>query len=189
MNRTQLVCMHEGTKNRSIDPVFIRVLIKSLSPAWLRPWGGSNTILFKDCGARSQLISRFPTELNFCLKRGGNTTLLVLADLDHDCETGDVLKERFWKVANAQGFTKPQFDQAIFAFAKDRLENWIEFLSVGATDESQEGPRVQSDQQAVLAARKLASMCQSGDQELTLPPSLEWSCINWRTLTKRFRAF
>ena len=31
-NRTQIVCLHEGIKGRSIDPVFINALIKALDP-------------------------------------------------------------------------------------------------------------------------------------------------------------
>ncbi|HKR11356.1 MAG TPA: hypothetical protein VJT15_04825 [Pyrinomonadaceae bacterium] len=38
-NRTQIVCLHEGKKGRSIDPVFINRLMRSLNPAWIRPWG------------------------------------------------------------------------------------------------------------------------------------------------------
>jgi len=34
------------------------------------------------------------------------------------------------------------FDKAVFIFPKDRIENWIQYLSTGVTDENTEGPRV-----------------------------------------------
>ena len=57
-NRTQIVCLHEGLRGRSIDPVFIRTLLKELDPAWIRPWKGSNIIRAVDCGGRSDLIAK-----------------------------------------------------------------------------------------------------------------------------------
>ena len=36
-NRTQIVCLHEGEKGRSIDPVFINALLRDLEPSWIRP--------------------------------------------------------------------------------------------------------------------------------------------------------
>ncbi|MFN5626796.1 MAG: hypothetical protein ACK5DM_22820, partial [Planctomyces sp.] len=47
-NRTQIVCLHEGKKGRSIDPVFINTLIRALDPPWLRPTKGSNLIRLVD---------------------------------------------------------------------------------------------------------------------------------------------
>src|SRR5665213_1811257 len=98
-SRTQIVCLHEGKAGRSIDPIFINALLRALAPAWLRPWPGSNVIRPKDCGGRSALMERMPTELKVCLQMGGHTTLMVWADLDHDTATGDELKEKFWAVA------------------------------------------------------------------------------------------
>jgi hypothetical protein len=74
----------------------------------------------------------------------------------------------------------------VFAFAEDRLENWVEFLNSGATDESKEGPRVK-DSEAVKAARTLADLCLKGAPIPNIPPSLEWSCRNWRALVERMR--
>jgi hypothetical protein len=185
-NRTQIVCLHEGERGRSIDPIFIRTLLKALDPAWIRPWTGS-LVRTVDGGGRTTLINKMPEELRFCLAMGGHTTLMVWADLDDDMADGDQLKARFWAVAQKAGITKEQFAQVVFVFAKDRLENWIEFLLTGATDESKEGPRQKHDRPVADAARLLAKRCLSGGAEPPLCPSLVWSCRNWRTLVERMQ--
>ena len=186
-NRTQIVCLHEGKKGRSIDPVFINRLMRSLHPAWIRPWGGSNTIRLEPCGGRKALIESMPKELQDVLDAGGKTTLMVWADLDHDMTDGDKLKDEFWKRAKQHGITRPQFDQVVFVFAKDRIENWVQFLMTGATDESEEGPRLKADKEAADAARLLAEHCSRGAAIPNIPPSLDWSCRNWRALVDRMR--
>ena len=184
-SRTQIVCLHEGKKGRSIDPVFINVLIKALKPAWLRK-EGSNAVRMIPCEGRKNLISVMPRELHACLCRGADTTLMVWADLDHDMENGDQLRHVFWQEAQGAGITEEEFNQIVFAFAKDRLENWVEFLNTGSTDEMNEGPRVKNDREVANAARALAARCQSGSGP-SLPTSLSWSCENWRTLAKRMK--
>ena len=186
-NRTQIVCLHEGKAGRSVDPVFINRLMRSLKPAWIRRWGGSNIVRLEGCGGRMALIEAVPKRLQEILDAGGNTTLMVWADLDHDMADGDALKSVFWRQAKQQGITHPQFDLVVFVFAKDRIENWIQFLSTGATDESQEGPRLPDDKQAATAARLLADHCLRGAAIPNVPPSLEWSCRNWRALVERMR--
>lgn len=186
-SRTQIVCLHEGKKGRSVDPVFIRVLLKALKPAWIRPWEGNNIIRPVDCGGRNDLMARMSAELQSCLARGGDTTLMVWADLDHDMQDGDELREKFWAVAQQTGIKKEQFEQVVFVFAKDRLENWIEFLLTGTTDESKEGPRQKHDRPVADAAKSLARRCLSGAAEPNFPPSLAWSCRNWRTLVERMK--
>lgn len=186
-SRTQIVCLHEGKKGRSIDPIFIRVLLKALDPAWIRPWNGNNIVRTVDCGGRSDLIATMPAELRSCLAMGGATTLMVWADLDDDMADGDELKAKFWTVAQQSGITKEQFDQVVFVFAKDRIENWIEFLLTGTTDESKEGPRQKHDKPVADAAKSLAKRCSSGAAEPQLSPSLAWSCRNWRTLVARMK--
>ena len=171
-SRTQIVCLHEGEKGRSIDPIFIRVLLKALDPAWIRPWEGSNVILPVDCGGRKALVEKMPQQLKLCLQAGGHTTLMVWADLDHDMENGDELKTEFWEAAQRAEITKEQFDQVVFVFAKDRIENWIEFLLTGATDESREGPRQRHDRPVADAAKRLANMCRAGAAAPRMPPSL-----------------
>jgi hypothetical protein len=118
---------------------------------------------------------------------GGHTTLMVWADLDHDMENGADLKERFWTVAKDSGITKDQFDQVLFVFAKDRLENWIEFLLTGTTDEEIEAPRQKHGKDVAAAAIKLAERCSGRSTGPPLPPSLEWSCRNWRDFVKRMK--
>lgn len=51
-SRTQIVCLHEGEKGRSIDPIFIRALLRALDPSWIRPWKGNNIVRTVDCGGR-----------------------------------------------------------------------------------------------------------------------------------------
>ena len=126
-----------------------------------------------------------PKRLREVLDAGGNTTLMVWADLDHDMADGEALKAEFWKQAQQRGTTRPEFDQVVFVFPKDRIENWIQFLTSGATDESQEGPRLRGDKQAADAARCLAEYCARGAPIPNIPPSLEWSCRNWRVLAER----
>ena len=186
-SRTQIVCLHEGKKGRSIDPIFIRAALKTLDPAWIRPWQGNNIVRTVDCGGRSDLIAKLPTELRNCLDMGGNTTLMVWADLDHDMADGEKLKQEFWTFAQQTGITKEQFDQVVFIFAKDRLENWVEYLLTGATDETKEGPRLKHDRPVAEAARSLAKRCLSGTAEPKLPLSLNWSCQNWRKLVEKMR--
>jgi hypothetical protein len=186
-SRTQIVCLHEGEKGRSIDPVFIRNLLKALDPAWIRPWQGNNMIRTIPCGGRSDLIAKMPAELRSCLAMGGDTTLMVWADLDHDTANGDELKAKFWATAQQAGITKAEFDQVVFVFAKDRIENWVEFLLTGATDESKEGPRQKHDRPVADAAKKLATKCLAGAPDPEMPPSLLWSCKNWRELVTRMK--
>jgi hypothetical protein len=100
---------------------------------------------------------------------------------------GEALKNEFWNEAQRQDVTAAQFDEVVFVFAKDRLENWVEFLNSGATDESREGPRVRYDSEAAQAARRLAELCRKGAPIPNLPLSLEWSCRNWRALVERIR--
>ena len=184
-SRTQIVCLHEGEKGRSIDPIFIQALLKALDPAWIRPWTGNNIVRAKDCGGRKALIEEMPKQLKICLDAGGKTTLMVWADVDDDMADCEALKNEFWKVAEQKGITRQQFDTVTFIFARDRIENWIEFLLTGATDEAREGPRVKHGRQAADAARKLAEMCRQGAPIANIPSSLEWSCQNWRNLKRR----
>lgn len=182
-NRTQIICMHEGVKGRSIDPVFINRLIRSLKPSWIRPFKGSNLLRLEPGRSRTELIKKMPDELKKCLSVAG-TTLMVWADLDDDMPDGDTLKEVFWKSAQAAGIIRQEFDTVVFIFAKDRLENWIQYLTEGTTDESVEGPRVKHDRMVADAAKTLAKRCLQSQTEPPLPPSLEWSCKNWRQLVK-----
>ncbi len=184
-SRTQLVCLCEGTKGGSIDPVFINRLLKDLKPKWLRPWKGSNIIRLEPCGNRKAVIERTPKELELCLNAGGDRTLMVWADCDDDCADGASLKQAFWEEAQRCEISKQDFDSVVFIFAKDRLENWIEFLQTGNTDESKEGPRVEHGREAGDAAKKLAKLCLAGKPAKDMPPSLQWSCKNWQTLVQR----
>ncbi|MBU6409428.1 MAG: hypothetical protein KGR98_03475 [Verrucomicrobia bacterium] len=181
------MCLHEGKKGRSIDPIFIRTLLKTIRPPWIRPWDGNNIIRPQDCGGRAELIARMPAELKGCLEMGGDTTLMVWADLDDDMENCEMLKAKFQEAARANGITDEQFNQVVFVFAKDRLENWIEFLNTGATDESREGPRLKDGRPVADAARRLAQRCLGQQVGPAIPPSLDWSCQNWRSLVARMR--
>lgn len=186
-SRTQIVCLHEGEKGRSIDPVFINTLLKALDPAWIRPWRGSNVIRAIDCGGRSSLIARMPEELRTCLAMGADTTLMVWADLDDDMDDGEQLRRTFQENARQNGISQEHFESVVFVFAKDRLENWIEFLLTGSTDEAQEGRREKDGKRVAEAARKLAQRCREQLHGPQLPPSLTWSCQNWRRLVERMR--
>lgn len=185
-SRTQIVCLCEGEKGKSDDGVFINRLIRSLKPGWIRP-EGSNIVRIISCGGRKALVERMPAELRSCLNAGSDTTLMVWADCDDDCRNGEALKAIFWREAERQGVTQAQFDRVVFIFAKDRLENWVEFLQTGHTDESKEGPRVKHDREVAEAAKSLASMCRSGKPVNDMPSSLQWSCKNWRALVDRMK--
>ena len=186
-SRTQIVCLCEGRKGESIDEVFINRLVKSLQPEWLRPWRGSNVIRLVPCGGRKEVVVELPAELERCLGAGGHTTLMVWADCDDDCADPEALKAHFWNEAQRQAITREQFERVVFIFAKDRIENWIEFLVTGNTDESKEGPRVKHTREAAEAAKKLAIMCTKGKPVNNMPPSLQWSCKNWQTLRNRMQ--
>jgi hypothetical protein len=130
-SRTQIVCLHEGEKGRSIDPVFICALLKALDPAWIRPWKGSNKFRPIDCGARSSLIARMPRELRTCLEMGADTTLMVWADLDDDMDDGEQLRREFQKNATQNGLTEEDFDRVVFIFAKTGSKTGSSFYSLG----------------------------------------------------------
>jgi len=185
--RTQVICLHEGTRGNSIDPVFINRLLKSLKPKWLCAWKGNQIVRLIPCGGRKALIRQMPVELRNCFDAGGKPTLMVWADLDEDMANGDQLREEFWKEAERAGITQAEFEQVVFAFAKDRLENWVEFFQTGATDELKEGPRVRHNSEAANAARALAERCQRQTKKPPLPPSLAWSCENWEKLVERMQ--
>lgn len=183
-SRTAIVCLCEGEQGKSIDPVFITSLINTLNPKWIRKHG-ANRVRVREKGGRKDLIAAMPEELRQCLKQGGNTTLMVWADLDDDMKNGNQLVEEFWKTAADEGITKEEFSKVVFIFAKDRLENWVEYLEAGTTDENVEAPRVKSMRRVRDAARLLANRCQKQQSDPSLPPSLKWSCKNWHRLKER----
>lgn len=185
-SRTQIVCLCEGAQGSSIDGVFINKLMRTLKPNWVRP-EGSNVVRIHHCGGRSDLIKRTPTELKRCLKAGGHKTLMVWADCDRDCADGNALRELFWEEAKKEKVSRDQFDSGVFIFAKYRIENWIQFLATGNTNESEKGPRVKHTREAAEAAKRLALMCGEGRPVNDMPPSLQWSCKNWRKLVERMQ--
>ena len=178
MKRTQIICLHEGRPN-SVDRSFVNSFLKAYSAKWMRPW----TLV--PCGDKTRLLERFPKELKICGSRGGNTTLIVMADVD-DCKDSDALKAKYRKAAQAEGISQDLFDQVVFAFPKDRIENWVQYIKTGTTDENVEGPRVKNPG-AATAAKKLADICKSGSDNSSFPPSLKWSCISWSNMTRRVR--
>ena len=101
--RTQIICLCEGTKGGSIDEVFINRLIRSIKPGWLRQ--GSNGLVLVSCGGRTQVIEDMPKELEKCLSAGGETTLMVWADCDDNCNDGEALKHKFWTQAKQCGIS------------------------------------------------------------------------------------
>ena len=181
--RTQIVCIHEGKKGASIDPVFANSFLKAYDPEWIHPWK-TGVVRLVPYGGKSELRAAFPQELKNCVTGGGNTTLIVLADIDDKLENGDQLKQQYWETAQTAGISKEIFDKAVFIFAKDRIENWIEFLTTGATDENKEGQRVKDNVIVRDAAKTLAEKCRSGQTRDPFPPSLKWSCRNWHSLVK-----
>ncbi|MBU0638286.1 MAG: hypothetical protein KKB50_05430 [Planctomycetes bacterium] len=185
-SRTQIVCLCEGAKGASIDAVFINKLMRTLRPGWIRP-AGTNYLRIEPCGGRKGVIAAMPDQLRHCLDAGSDTTLMVWADCDDDCANGDALKDMLWKEADESGITRDDFDRVVFILPKDRIENWIEFLTTGNTDESKEGPRVRHNRNAADAAKKLALMCRQNKAVDNMPPSLQWSCKNWRALVERMK--
>lgn len=133
------------------------------------------------------MVEEMPNEVRMCWNQGGHTTLMVWADLDDDMPDGDALKTEFWKKAQAEGISEQQFEQVVFIFAKDRLENWIQFIRDGSTDEGTEGLRVKDNSIVAEAAKSLAKMCQKNQPVPQIPPSLDWSCKNWRKLVDRMK--
>ena len=185
--RTQIICLHEGERNKegklySIDPIFANAFFKAYKPNWVR--GGLRSVL---CGGKTRLLERFPEELKLCGLQGADTTLIVFADVDDDHRDCDELKARYHSKAKKFGLPDELFEKVVFIFPKDRIENWIEFLNTGFTDENKEGRRVEPSV-AVDAAKKLARLCRHPNEGGTpFPPSLEWSCKNWNALIERMR--
>lgn len=113
--------------------------------------------------------------------------LAVLADVDDDVASPDVLKEKYWQAAEAAGISRGVFDKVLFLFPKYRIENWIQYINNGSTDENAKGPRVPNSV-AKEAGKKLAQMCLNGTTGgAQLPLSLEWSCRNWHGLLGRMQ--
>ena len=185
--RTQIVCIHEGTKGSSIDPVFINSFLKAYNPEWIRPWGTSKVRLVP-YGGKTELRLAFPRELKNVLAAGADTTLIVFADTDDELEDGDALKSLYWETAHKEGIEKLDFNKAVFIFSKDRIENWIQYIQTGYTDENKEGPRIYDNSQVRDAARKLAEICLAGSSSDELPVSLKWSCKNWHLLIHRMKS-
>jgi hypothetical protein len=123
--RTQIVCIHEGRKGASIDPVFANTFLKEYAPEWIRPWK-TGLVRLVPYGGKSELRYAFPRELKNCDSAGGDATLIVLADID-DMKDADQLKQRYWETAKNAEISKETFDKAVFIFPKNRIENWIEF--------------------------------------------------------------
>lgn len=181
--RTKIVCIHEGEAN-STDRIFANAFIRALKggSGWLRD------LRFCAYGGKTNLLDKFSVELKACGKQGANTTLVVLADVDDDCENPDALKHKYHVKAQENGISDDLFNRAIFIFPKDRIENWIEFFETGKIDENEEGPRVDTCV-AKRSGRKLAELCKKGpcDAKHQIPPSLLWSCNNWRVLVERMK--
>lgn len=148
---------------------------------------GSNFVVIEPQGGRKSLIAAVPAELRRCMNQGANTTLMVWADLDDDMDNGKQLVEEFKRATLADGITEDEFKNVVFIFAKDRLENWIEFLETGSTDEEVEGSRVKAGRRVRDAAKSLADRCKKEQANPPLPPSLAWSCKNWQRLVKRMQ--
>lgn len=177
--RTQIVCMHEGKKD-SVDPVFINSFLKEYKPRWLRPYENTKLRLVP-CGGKTELLNKFPNELQLVHAQGSDTTLVVFADIDDDIETGDELKKRYEEKMNTCNIPKEWLNEVVFIFSKDRIENWIEYILEGKTNENIEGKRVDRSA-AKKAAQELAKLCKGGKPQTMLPPSLQWSCKNWHNL-------
>ena len=184
--RTQIVCIHEGKKGASIDSVFANSFLKAYNPEWIRPWQ-TGIVRLVPYGGKLELRNAFPRELRNCVAAGGNTTLIVLADIDDDLENGEQLKQKYWETTQTAGIPRETFDKAVFIFSKDRIENWIEFLATGVTDENREGQRVKDNAIVRDAAKTLVEKCRSGQTSEPFQPSLEWSCSNWQSLVKRMK--
>lgn len=184
--RTQIVCIHEGKQGVSIDPVFITAFFKAYNPSWIRPWGTSK-IRLVPYGGKTELRAGFSAELKNVLAAGANTTLIVFADIDDEFDDGEELKKLYWEVAQKNKIKKEDFDKVVFIFSKDRIENWIQFIQTGTTDEDKEGPRVYNNSIVKDSANKLADMCLDKKTECKFPKSLKWSCCNWHLLINRMK--
>ncbi|MDR0585427.1 MAG: hypothetical protein LBG57_13925 [Treponema sp.] len=170
--RTQIVCIHEGKRGGSIDPIFANAFLKTYNPAWIRPWR-TGIVRLVPYGGKTELREAFPKELQSCITAGGNSTLIVLTDIDDDLEDGDQLKKKYRETAQRAGISEDDFEKAVFIFPKDRIENWVEFLSEGKTDENREGPRIKNFSKVRDMARLLADKCKSpGRNSEQFPPSL-----------------
>lgn len=182
--RTQIVCLHEG-KNGNVDQVFINRLLKKLDPSWLRPFK-TGVARFVCGGGRNEhgMYRKFIEELAHCDRQGGDTTLIVLSDVD-DLETPDKLKSIFDQRAAIENLGSA-LSKVVYIFPQNRIENWFEYLLDGATDESKEGKR-RNTKDASNAADKLAKMCIENQRNSNIPLSLQWSCNQWRDLVNNMK--
>jgi hypothetical protein len=184
--RTQIVCIHEGHPGHSIDPLFANSFLKAYNPEWLRPWK-TGLVRFIGYGDKTTLLNHFVPELKTCINYGSDVTLIVLADVDDlkDCEE---LKRIYWQKAQEAGIKEDAFNKVVFAFPRNRIENWVEFLLTGKTNEGKEGPRIYDNTKVRDAGKKLAELCRNtGEMGEVFPQSLLWTCKNWHTLVSRMK--
>ncbi|GHV04066.1 hypothetical protein AGMMS50229_04640 [Campylobacterota bacterium] len=182
--RTQIVCLHEGVNN-NVDRVFINRLLKKLDLSWIRPYKTGDVRLVCGGGRNDdQLYRVFVDELRKCSAAGGNTTLIVLSDVD-DLDSPNALQTIFDNKAREAGLSCA-LDKVVYIFPKNRIENWFEYLLNGSTNESQEGRR-RDNEKAREAAEILAQKCTQKQRDPQMPPSLKWSCEQWNKLTTRMK--
>ena len=140
-------------------------------------------MLFMGYMARFYAPIRGLTRLNEMLQRSAAAAERVFEIMDAQPEVDD--KKDAIELPTIKGDI--EFKNVVFIFAKDRLENWIEFLETGSTDEEVEGPRVKQGRRVRDAAKSLADRCKKEQADPPFPPSLVWSCKNWHRLVKRMQ--
>ena len=107
------------------------------------------------------------------------TALVVLIDADRDSvETirrllDDRLKQEQMNALSSE-------DRVFIASPKWRIENWIEYLKTGKTDEKSQGPRLDDEGSARTLALDLHRKCLVKSPLLNVPPSLGKACEEWQ---------
>jgi hypothetical protein len=169
--RVEIVFLHEDTQHQSFGTAFLNKItrVRRIEPVRM--------------GRRSMLVNDFPRQLKAVRSRGGKAALVVLIDADHDSvqEIREVLDRR---LKEADMPTISPEDPIFIAIPKWRIENWIEYLRTGDTDEAAQGARLIDEASARPLAAKLHETCLNGPPLASPPPSLEQACTEWQ----RFRA-
>lgn len=166
MARVEIVFLHEDTQHQSFGTAFLNQIktMRRIEPVRK--------------GSRALLVQDFPRQVKAVRSRGGAAALVVLIDADRDSV------DKVWNILNdrlkQEGMSVISSSDLIFiASPKWRIENWIEYLRTGATNEELQGPRLEDEGSAREDAGSLYQMCVTRALPPNPPPSLKAACEQW----------
>lgn len=171
--RVQIVFLCEDSQHQSFGLAFLGELT------------GIRNIETVRAGSRANVINRFPKELKALRSRSGSA-LVVMIDADKD-SVSDVRQIIDQKLAQTGEPPVRVKDLVFVASPKWRIENWIQYLREGHTDESKQGPRLDKENSCREDAKRLFESCIGNVALLQAPESLESACAEWKPFRNRIK--